>query len=421
MAKSVIVCRGIDHRPIAELFALHSMLHFVLTLKILRLLWAQRQAAAVLFPSPALSETRKRKRRYKHEYIPLRVSQGPGYCSGYCENVCFAYLELGGSDSAESLPLHILLNLTENLECQDRRDRIYGILSMVGWKYIPYIEPDYKIDTFDLALQAMKTILIQTPAIDRPRASRLADSLNRSMSLHMYHETPKHTTLEHHTVRKAKIEDLNSHCFVDYHWLSCEITKDHSNIWKLGIEFDSISHRDLKGYKHRCKVHKNETHCQRRFFFGNLEDKISNEYIQMKDREGNLMALLPQGTKSGDFLLGVWIARGMKIDSKFRRTKTPRYLILRKEEPGYYSIVGQAIVAGACVSRYDHSQPWFRVHYHPQDALNLIISWAQCEAYEKRDLSLMTWDMAKELLDLKVCNQPFSSYAIEQHGQFIEI
>ncbi|CAD6445325.1 b56f3dde-11e7-4c1d-8e5c-55f0ff29c365 [Sclerotinia trifoliorum] len=405
VGKDVIVCCGIDHRPITDLFGLRNLLHQAVSLNSswFRLSRIRRLVDAVFFPHATLLQVLGDKR----EYSKLCMHMG----SDGCKNVCHRYLEHGATDRLATFSLRYLWNVSIGLKCQDPRDKIYGLLSVVEWKDIPPIEPDYEIGAFDVALKAMETFQKQSTALLDAEALRLADSLNRLMLLHLAHETPKNTTLEDHTVREAKIEDLNSQCFTDDHWFSCEITKDHRNIWKLGIEFDSMSHLDQERLGHICGVHPSKTHCQQRFSFGNLEDRISNKYVQIKDHEGNLMALLPQGAKSGDLLVGVWVRFRYGVQ---RRTKTPRYLVLRKRESGYHTIFGQAIVAGACAQGYDNTYPWFRGYYDNRDVLNLIISWAQCLAYKEEDLSLMTWDMAKDLLDLKLCNQPFSSYALKQ-------
>ncbi|KAJ8059609.1 hypothetical protein OCU04_011264 [Sclerotinia nivalis] len=249
MTKIVIVCCGIGHRPIAELYALHSMLHYVLLLGSKSSSW-KRLIATVLFPYATLSQILESEWGYSHRSI------GRIGCLGYCGN---------------------------------------------------------------------------------------------------------------------------------------------GNVWTLGCMGD-IGTRV-------CMIHENETYCRQRFSFENLEDMISKEYIQVKGDEDGLMALLPQGTQSGDLLLTL---KG--IFDRGGKQRGPRYLVLRRLISKYYSIVGQAIVAGGCKS-IDKTFGKCILYLDDRDALNLTISWAQCPAYEKQNLSLMTWDMAKELLDLKVCNLPLSSYA----------
>ncbi|TPX13813.1 uncharacterized protein E0L32_005757 [Thyridium curvatum] len=48
-----------------------------------------------------------------------------------------------------------LLRLTSHLNCEDRRDKVYGLLSVVDWQGPSLISPDYKITPFQLALRIL--------------------------------------------------------------------------------------------------------------------------------------------------------------------------------------------------------------------------------------------------------------------------
>lgn len=89
-----------------------------------------------------------------------------------------------------------------------------------------------------------------------------------------------------------------------------------------------------------------------------------------------------------------------------------RYLVIQKSAPESCFIIGQAIVVKVS---HNHEvttlDPSLDLHLDLRDALNLAISWARCAAYERRDLLCLTWDVARDLLNLKLCGFPLSCCA----------
>lgn len=75
------------------------------------------------------------------------------------------------------MPLEEQTVVVSGMLCQDPRDRIYGTLSMVEWGEHDPIEPDYSIDEFDLAVQILRRLRLQSLWLVMYRASTLGQSL----------------------------------------------------------------------------------------------------------------------------------------------------------------------------------------------------------------------------------------------------
>lgn len=61
-----------------------------------------------------------------------------------------------GIKRQDAVYLDIVLHTVNLLHCQDPRDRIYGILSVINWEGRVPIQPDYNMDELDLAIQVLE-------------------------------------------------------------------------------------------------------------------------------------------------------------------------------------------------------------------------------------------------------------------------
>jgi hypothetical protein len=65
-------------------------------------------------------------------------------------------------------PAPVVLDAMEDFECMDKRDRIYGTLSLVDWKDDSAPFPDYSKERFQLAAETLTTIISRTQiAVER--------------------------------------------------------------------------------------------------------------------------------------------------------------------------------------------------------------------------------------------------------------
>ncbi|TGO40342.1 hypothetical protein BHYA_0038g00160 [Botrytis hyacinthi] len=281
---------------------------------------------------------------------------------------------------------------------------------MVDWQDILPIEPDYTAGFFELAVLAMTRIIEQSKCSKKQcskencyqAALPLAYSLAESMKLPLARISPEIDHINQHPERDISFDDsVNSHA---------------GNNWKLDVRPDYKFHKKHVEGELGCIFHRDKSGGRPRLVLPDLEGEIPENYVKITDDEGGLIALLPQATQQGDLLVTQAYAHFDRKEPTGIRYEMPRYLVLREHESRRHSIIGQAIVVGGCVASSATIGSWFDMKYDVRDALNLTISWANCPAYQKRDLSLMTWSMAKSLLDLKVCRAPLSSYAYEvQH------
>lgn len=345
--------------------------------------------AFVTFPRTILSKTLiGQDEQVDHRHLVTRK-----YCQGYCGDPCYRYLEYGIGNFTRSLNLFQLLHVTRNLKCQDPRDRIYGILSMVkSWDGNLPIEPDYTARPLNVAFKGM---MVMSTDQEIHRVLYLADILVRSMMLHLNDKPPRITTPEIASIWEL---DYNHISLYDGYWAFCGFIHGTCHPGKLHI-------KSLSSY------HKDRNDSRQRFSSDILEGGIPEGYHQVMDSKGDVIALLPRGTQPGDCLV---TNKGLHFDDKDDRADRFRYLVLRKSELRLYIIIGQAIVVGNRRDSMADFGSGFYLRFGAQDALNLVISWNQCPAYEDRDFQLFTWDMAKELLDLKVCSFPGCSWAEEK-------
>lgn len=414
MAGSVIVCCGSDHRPIGELYTLHHKLHSLMVNT------GRFYSCKQLFFVASLTMHRQGMTKASiADWQDSRCDPSTNSCWGYCADPCYRYLAYGASKLDQHFLLLPLLELTKDLQCQDPRDKIYGVLSMVDWQDTLPIEPDYTADIFELAVLAMTRIIEQSKC-SKKQCSRescyqaalpLAYSLAESMKLPLARINPEIDHIDQHPERDISFDDpANSHA-EDTEWFSCKIMKGTDNNWKLDVRPDYKFHiKHIEG-ELGCIFHRDKSGGRPRLILPDLEGDIPENYVKITDDEGGLIALLPQATQQGDLLVTQAYAHFDRKKPTGIRYEMPRYLVLREHESHRHSIIGQAIVVGGCVASSATIGLWFDLQFDVRDALNLTISWAKCPAYQKRDLSLMTWSMAKSLLDLKVCRIPLSSYA----------
>lgn len=71
------------------------------------------------------------------------------------------------------------IGLVRNMLCQDPRDRVYGILSMVEWANKVPIQPDYSKNRTDVGRQVLEALVVHgvDPLITMSCAVRLRETL----------------------------------------------------------------------------------------------------------------------------------------------------------------------------------------------------------------------------------------------------
>lgn len=87
-----------------------------------------------------------------HKYLGFHLSYSIAYTDVRPRSL--PILQAGSaSNTQEPLPMHFVLDTICRLQCQDPRDRVYGVLSVVEWGDSEPMKPNYDLDVFDFALQ----------------------------------------------------------------------------------------------------------------------------------------------------------------------------------------------------------------------------------------------------------------------------
>lgn len=84
------------------------------------------------------------------------------------------FLLEGGVMGVKPRPLRQTIIDVERLECEDIRDRVFGSLAIIDWNGRKPIQPDYKKDPFDLAVEVLQ--ILETETIDGKLESVLTNA-----------------------------------------------------------------------------------------------------------------------------------------------------------------------------------------------------------------------------------------------------
>ncbi|KAF7931094.1 uncharacterized protein EAE97_009303 [Botrytis byssoidea] len=262
-----------------------------------------------------------------------RCDPGTNSCWGYCADSCYRYLSYGARKLDQHFLLLPLLELTEELQCQDPRDKIYGVLSMIDWQDILPIEPDYTADIFELAVLAITRIIEQSKCSEEQcskescyrAALPLAYSSAESMKLSLASINPEIVQMNQHPERDNSFDDSVSSHAEDTEWYSCEIMKASDNNWKLDVRPDYKFHKKHVEGEPGCIFHRDKSGGRPRLVLPDLEGEIPENYVKITDEECGLIALLPQATRHGDLLVTQAYAHFDRREPTGIRYEMPRY------------------------------------------------------------------------------------------------
>ncbi|TGO61560.1 hypothetical protein BCON_0026g00040 [Botryotinia convoluta] len=346
-AGSVIVCCGSDYRPIGELYTLHHKLHSLMVNT------GRFYSRNLLITVAFLTMHRQGMTRASIvDWQDCRCDPATNSCWGYCADSCYRYLEYGASKVDRRFLLLPLLELTRDLQCQDLRDKIYGVLSMVDWQDVLPIEPNYTADIFELAVLGMTRIIEQSKCSKRhcskescyQAALPLAYSFTQSMKLPLAHKSPEIVDINQHPEQDSSLNDPANIYAEDTEWFSCKILQGTDDNWKLEVRPNYKFHKKHIEGELGCILRRNKSGRCPRLILADFEGEIPEDYVKITDDEGGVIALLPQATQRGDLLVTQAYAHFDRKEPTKMRYQMPRYLVLREHESSRHSIIGQAIV-----------------------------------------------------------------------------
>lgn len=256
----------------------------------------------------------------------------------------------------------------QDLECTDLRDRIYGVLSVIDWSDQKPIQPDYKKDRLEIALEVLRIM---------PRDFRWVDIMKDIWrNLDLFNDPPPRLREALQQRRRldfpTQLSNPNPSCFIIPNcrgWrLTCEDGK-----WKFdGNErYIPISVQQQPAF-------------------------VGNKWSWQR----TVAILLPPVTLPGDWCIkipmNVWMP-----------------LIARPRADGHFDIVGFAF------ARHSYSS-WqggtaFEIHLDDKDAMVIVSIYGRPKRFKPFDGPLD--DEITECLNTRVCGHPGSSYAVVCDGQ----
>lgn len=274
-------------------------------------------------------------------------------------------------------PRHLLPTLAyvSHLHCADVRDKIYGILSLVDWTPNIKPQPDYGKSVLEVASEVLGLI-------HQSRHSVLFRSVETLANLF-------HLSLSHQLVR-ATMAARNSQ-------ITLSLDEDPGS-GVYGLMENAV------GTQGGHSVVIESGWCSARIYSSspNKRNKFSVRYSQttedgiwnmLLEYNSTTVARVPSNTKIGDLLL---------YPDAIHRRDNLRHSTGLIARPGQF---GQStIIGGVSTNLYEHPavqprQPAnFEIHWNPEDALIFY-------------LHAMSSETTIDLVDLRVCKTPGSSFA----------
>ncbi|KAI3317523.1 hypothetical protein HD806DRAFT_514862 [Xylariaceae sp. AK1471] len=320
--------------------------------------------------------------------------------------------------------LFMALRLSQSLQCDDIRDRVYALISIVDWGPLKTIQPDYDRDVYDLMLsilqlsipqlanmkKAMKwatqthkingrfedTICHKRISADDIQVLELIDCLQIGVQTN-----PKLAQAIHdrrHDIKdrpaggtaREKLPPNGRYTFI---YRGIQLLVDNG-AWKL----------DLLRHKHQGL----SSVCLLKTVYGNEERWETIKALQqphhvvISDKK-QPQALLPPCVQPGDWIVG---------NQEFG------LIILRKRADGRYNIVGEARAPWPIYSCMEEIGKLFTVFFDPEDLLVLALGKdRKSEAFLKASdfSSDVDLQLIVRSLENAVCSAEGSSYAEMVH------
>lgn len=302
-------------------------------------------------------------------------------------------LKSGATDS-RSKTLKNTIREIASLQCQNPRDRIYGILSMIDWDGREPIQPDYSKDRLDLAMEALDhsyhgevltALMIRVEAIGKKLdlISRPSERLNESVQSR----------------------------------ISTNLGKMNSKSPRIIAEETGRESTYLAGIQLSC--------CKGHWLFQEQLDEKDTPKMDQWDNGDTTTTqklasdiLLPPEAQDGDWLL---FSNAVLASYKERTDLSwPVSFIAREHDSGLWELVGKALIASArgwsprCIRLIKRRDPVFKVYVDSEDAFILLYS-SGWQSILHEDPS-WRWEEAiyDQYFRLRFCRERYSSFIVRE-------
>ncbi|KAF4848561.1 D-xylose 1-dehydrogenase [Colletotrichum siamense] len=410
LARHVILCCGMDFQPFENLFTITRLLdNSWMCFASLRSgsaagLWSSH-AAAKLRKVDMLRNTSLHFRfSYRNPFYHLANSFGKLPLLRRFSIRKFRWFrvrELVTGRHDHPFELHKAISLMQELECQDLRDRVYGIISLVDWEGREPIFPDYTASVFQLAVKVVaKYAELRSLHLG---SQELANSETSVLSQVQHLLEILGLTAEAEDVQRAiKLRQRPLILPMGPCQESCipERYKDHS--W-FGWQLTSAN------YVKPAESNENIVRDVTKEF---LPDLGLVQLRTPKNKNGDYtQVVLPATIKPGDWII---------LAGEFGRSYHDECLIL-EENVGQFAIIGwglRDIKSLSSQQQFSYTfgsiTEHFEVRFDPEDLVTLV---AQRDLnYSNRNKSVPPTSQLAQLsksLATRVCKEQWSSYAVK--------
>ncbi|KAL0933286.1 heterokaryon incompatibility protein [Colletotrichum truncatum] len=285
---------------------------------------------------------------------------------------------IAGSFVKEPFLLKTLIDETTSLSCQDLRDRVYAILSLVDWKGPTPLQPDYNKDSFDLAAEFLSAAwkqedfssftyiitIVKNLGLHHCPSAKTTEVMQRRNTVNALSETESPKEIETALRRGRPIEERI--------YVECAGSR---------IEYDEkedLLFVKARNYNKTCMFEPGDEFYQSSTLAAPLDSSTFHDSI-----------VLPRGAQVGDWIMSGPISDGLTV-------------VVRQQADGpYFSIVGTGY-------RNTNEIMWwrtrFRLYLDPEDAIvvaNLVLPFK----------SRGTLADLRVLMRTRFCGSPGSSFA----------
>ncbi|KAI1660148.1 heterokaryon incompatibility protein-domain-containing protein [Daldinia decipiens] len=385
---------------------------------------------------------------YLHVLRPSLTRQSPRYRNNMLreksisptvdESICWVHFaKYGSTGYVAPLGLYTALGQSMFLCCQDSRDRIYGILTVIGWNEDSPLSIDYKKSLFEVAVDALRAV-VQDPregfhwdTTIWPLTGRIFQCLNIEACFYMRKvlesrrtvqrlndaencsplASLRETTGENRGVSSKAFDTVCKPLCTFEHWLGLQIVS-MGGILGFIFPFENGRQEFIKG---------NGSLVEMPLFVGSP----SGELRKSTNTE-TVSFMLPAGTRCGDWIIFRY-CRSRRTDNQGPGC----ILVVRQRDsvsPHHYDICGQAVPmeGGRLIHReecedfgffhrlgtdWGSFQDGFDVHFDLEDLLVLV---AQLNGPRHSKTGQEHSDEQIKRVRTSVCRFETSSYAMLQ-------
>ena len=309
-----------------------------------------------------------------------------------------SYVAAAANLEAQSYYLSDAINQVRDMRCQDPRDRVYGILAVVHWIGSRKINPDYRKERSDLAVDVLQALMENIPSSsDLQYPSHWASHFVSLVILSLELDPEDQNIRAKVQFRRLLLEEegtkLIGQCqsllrCKDYGWRAFQLF--HDDGWKLDDEWpaaESVATSISPPWDH---------------------DLQQNCHI-VRATNGKIAGLVPRSVHPADWI--VFFGQKTYINRSHEWEYVNLSLILREDQHGHFSILGQAVFNLDLLRSTKGPRGALDVgvecdlYFDPEDHLVLM-----CQEHLFQNLENMKGMEIGERLATRVCGLHRSSY-----------